>query len=77
MESRGKKNLIRNSLRRNPNWHKARLIVERTAISSCEEEEEEEANIKPKILDVCHSSWAEQVFKADQTRTVPSGRLLV
>jgi len=28
------------------------LIVERTAISSCEEEEEEEeANIKPKILD--------------------------
>jgi hypothetical protein len=27
------------------------LIVERTAISSCEEEEEEEANIKPKLLD--------------------------
>jgi len=43
--------LLHCNLRRDPNWHKARLIVERTAISSCEEEEEEEANIKPKLLD--------------------------
>jgi hypothetical protein len=30
----------------------------------------------PKSWIVCHSSWAEQVLKADGTRTVPSGRLL-
>jgi hypothetical protein len=44
-----KKNKVRNSLRRNPNWHKARLIVERTAISSAKKKKKKQ--IKPKILD--------------------------